>query len=147
MPQTEEAMTIPQPSQVGSTGVQLGAAVPTFLVANVARTARWYRECLGFRTAGTVPAAEPYVYASLVRDGVELMLLRAGREDPADAVVRRPEGVWDVYVRMRGVHAYYETVRARDFVRTALAQQPYGDWEFEVEDPNGYVLVFGELLP
>jgi uncharacterized glyoxalase superfamily protein PhnB len=24
-----------------------------------------------------------------------------------------------------------------------LTQQPYGDWEFEVRDPNGYVLVFG----
>jgi hypothetical protein len=24
-----------------------------------------------------------------------------------------------------------------------LKQQRYGDWEFEVRDPNGYVLVFG----
>jgi len=24
-----------------------------------------------------------------------------------------------------------------------LNQQPYGDREFEVRDPNGYVLVFG----
>jgi len=24
-----------------------------------------------------------------------------------------------------------------------LKQQPYGDWEFELRDPNGYVLVFG----
>jgi len=27
-----------------------------------------------------------------------------------------------------------------------LRQQPYGDWEFEVKDPNGYVLVFSELI-
>ena len=26
--------------------------------------------------------------------------------------------------------------------RRAHKQQPYGDWEFEVRDPNGYVLVF-----
>ena len=25
-----------------------------------------------------------------------------------------------------------------------LRQQPYGNWEFEVKDPNGYVLVFSE---
>jgi hypothetical protein len=25
-----------------------------------------------------------------------------------------------------------------------LRKQPYGDWEFEVRDPNGYVLVFSE---
>ena len=55
--------------------IQLKAAVPTFLVADVGATARWYAETLGFRIAGTVPAREPYVYASLQRDGVELMLL------------------------------------------------------------------------
>jgi len=27
-----------------------------------------------------------------------------------------------------------------------LRKQPYGDWEFEVKDPNGYVLVFSEFI-
>lgn len=26
-----------------------------------------------------------------------------------------------------------------------VAKQGYGDWEFEVKDPNGYILVFSEL--
>ncbi len=60
--------------------IQIKAAVPTFLVSDVASTARWYSEHLGFRTAGTFPPQEPYAY---------------------------------------------------------------GDWEFEVRDPNGYVLMFG----
>jgi uncharacterized glyoxalase superfamily protein PhnB len=50
--------------------------------------------------------------------------------------------VWDAYVRMHGVQAFYETVRGEGFIRTPLKQQPYGDWEFEVRDPNGYILVF-----
>lgn len=29
------------------------------------------------------------------------------------------------------------------FVQMPLKQQSYGDWKFEVRDPNGYVLVFG----
>jgi len=28
-------------------------------------------------------------------------------------------------------------------VQMPLRHQPYGDWEFEVRDLNGYVLVFG----
>ena len=44
---------------------------------------------------------------------------------------------------MRGVHALYDAVRSEAFVQMPLEQQPYGDWEFEVRDPNGYVLVFG----
>jgi hypothetical protein len=44
---------------------QIGSAVPTFLVADVASAARWYAEHLGFQTAGTFPDREPCAYASL----------------------------------------------------------------------------------
>jgi catechol 2,3-dioxygenase-like lactoylglutathione lyase family enzyme len=124
-------------------GIRVMAAVPTFLVPDVARTARWYLEHLGFRTAGTFPKQEPYAYASLQRDGAEIMLLSlAGYEKP-DLSTRRPEGLWDAYIRMRGLHQLYEAVRSEAFVQMPLKQQPYGDWEFEVRDPNGYILVFG----
>jgi uncharacterized glyoxalase superfamily protein PhnB len=125
--------------------IQLKTAVPTFLVADVGSTARWYADNLGFRTAGTVPPGEPYVYASLQRDGVELMLLLLDGYQKPDLTARRPEGVWDAYVRMQSVHAFYETVRGQEFIQTPLRKQPYGDWEFEVRDPNGYILVFSEL--
>jgi catechol 2,3-dioxygenase-like lactoylglutathione lyase family enzyme len=38
-------------TRVGA-GIHMRAAVPTFLVPDVARTARWYVEHLGFRTGG-----------------------------------------------------------------------------------------------
>jgi len=123
--------------------IQIKAAVPTFLVPDVAGTARWYSEHLGFRIAGTFPKQKPYAYASLQRDGAEIMLLAlAGYEKP-DLSARRPAGLWDAYLRMRGVHALYDAVRGEPFVQMPLKQQPYGDWEFEVRDANGYVLVFG----
>jgi len=139
-------MTTLDHTQAIAGDIQLQTAVPSFMASDVAHTARWYTEQLGFRIAGTVPPAAPYVYASLVRDGIELMLLRRAPEDHGPAAVVRREGVWDAYVRMRGVHAFYETVRDRDFVRMPLRKQPYGDWEFEVQDPNGYILVFSELI-
>jgi catechol 2,3-dioxygenase-like lactoylglutathione lyase family enzyme len=123
--------------------VELKAAVPTFWVADVAATAGWYSEHLGFRTAGTFPARAPYVYASLQRDDAEIMLLSLPGYQKPDLSTRRTEGLWDAYVRMRGVHALYDTVRDEPFVQMRLKQQRYGDWEFEVRDPNGYVLVFG----
>jgi catechol 2,3-dioxygenase-like lactoylglutathione lyase family enzyme len=119
------------------------SAVPTFLAPDVASTARWYAAHLGFRTAGTVPKQEPYVYASVQRDGAEIILLSLAGHRKPDLRSRRPEGLWDAYIRMQGVHALYESVRSEAFVRMPLKHQPYGDWEFEVRDPNGYVLVFG----
>jgi len=123
--------------------VQLKSSVPTFWASDVAGTARWYAEHLGFRIAGTFPKQEPYVYASLQRDGAEIMLLSLPGYERPDLRARRPEGLWDAYFRTSGVSVFYDTIRHEAFVQMPLRQQPYGDWEFEVRDPNGYVLVFG----
>jgi uncharacterized glyoxalase superfamily protein PhnB len=117
------------------------SAAPTFLVNDVGATARWYEEHLGFQAA-LVPHAAPYVYASLWRDSIEIMLLRM--EGFKKTQIERTGGNWDAYIRMTGVHEFYETVRQTVPIRMALKQQPYNDWEFEVADPNGYVLVFSE---
>lgn len=123
--------------------VQIRSSVPTFWVPDVARTARWYLEHLGFQTAGTFPKQEPYAYASLMRDAAEIMLLSLPDYEKPDLSSRRPDGLWDAYFRMNGVAAFYDIVRGEPFVQMPLKHQPYGDWEFEVRDLNGYVLVFG----
>lgn len=116
-------------------------AAPTFLVHDVGATAEWYGKHLGF-TASFFPVQPTYVYASLMRDQVEIMLLRLeGYHKP---VVVRPTGHWDAYIRMQGVREFYETVRQTTPIKMELTKQSYGDWEFEVVDPNGYVLVFSE---
>jgi len=92
---------------------------------------------------GSVPDEEPYAYASVQRDGAELMLLRLTGYEKPDLSARRPSGLWDAYVRMQGVDALYAALRGKPFVRAPLKRQPYGDWEFEVLDPNGYIIVFG----
>lgn len=121
----------------------LFSAAPTFLVADVGGTARWYAQNLGFRIAGHFPDNEPYGYASVQRDGVELMLLRLDGYRKPDLSARRPEGCWDAYVRMSGVRGLYEQMKGKPFIQMPLKKQRYGDWEFEVRDPNGYILVFG----
>lgn len=123
--------------------VQMRSAVPTFLAADVAATARWYADHLGFRIVGHVPDREPYVYVSLQRDGAEIILLSLAGYQKPDLTPLRPAGLWDAYVRMQGVRALYDTLRDEGFIKMPLKKQPYGDWEFEVRDPNGYIVVFG----
>lgn len=122
---------------------KLLTAAPTFLVNDVATTAQWYEQNLGFG-ASFFPKVPPYVYASLRRDGVEIMLLR--HEDYRRPEITRAGGVWDAYIRMNGLVAFYDEVRARVPLKNDLTKRPYGDTEFEVMDPNGYVLVFGEIV-
>ena len=119
---------------------RINSAAPTFLVTEVGKTARWYQQHLGF-TVSTFPKNEPFVYGSVWRDGAEIMLLR--QENFVKPEIMRPGGVWDAYIRMSGVQEFYESVREDVPIQMALTKQTYGDWEFEVRDPNGYVLVFG----
>ncbi len=116
-------------------------AAPTFLVPDVGAAAEWYEKHLGF-TANLVPSKPIHVFASLARDQVEIMLLRL--EGYRKPVVERPTGLWDAYIRMQGLREFYDSVRQTTPIKMELVKQSYGNWEFEVADPNGYVLVFGE---
>jgi uncharacterized glyoxalase superfamily protein PhnB len=121
----------------------MNSAAPTFLVSDVGATARWYVKNLGFELVGHAPTEESFAYASLMREGVEIMLLSLADYEKPDLASLRPSGLWDAYIRMDGVEKFYESVKDRDFIETDLTKQSYGDREFEIRDPNGYLLVFG----
>jgi uncharacterized glyoxalase superfamily protein PhnB len=122
----------------------LNAIAPCFAVADVGATIRWYEEKLEFK-GDPFPEFEPYVFAILQRDGVEIMLQRLEDYQKPDLYAQRSGGVWDAYVRVTGVREYYEAVREKVEIVKALRQQPYGACEFEVKDLNGYILVFSEI--
>ena len=116
-----------------------------FPVADVGATARWYAAHLGFEV-DPFPQHEPWLFAILRRDAVEIMLQRVADYRKPDLRGLRPGGVWDAYLRLRGVRALYDGVQGSVNVTRPLVRQPYGQTEFEVTDPNGYVLVFAECL-
>ena len=119
------------------------STAPVFPVADIGATIRWYEEQLGFK-GEPFPANEPYVFAILFRDHAEIMLQRLQDYEKPDLYRRRDGGVWDCYLRMEGVREFYEAVRERVEIIRPLQRMPYPQWEFEVKDPNGYVLVFSE---
>ena len=117
---------------------------PVFLVADVGATIEWYQNKLGFRS-NPFPSTEPYVFAILFRDHIEIMLQRFENYVKPDDYIRRPGGVWNAYIRTSGVKELYDAVKDEVTIVQPLRQQPYGAWEFEVRDPNGYVLVFSQI--
>lgn len=124
---------------------RLTSTAPCFAVADIGATIRWYEQELGFESHH-FPEKEPYVFGILMRDQIEIMLQRVDGYQKPNSYDRRNGGVWDVYIRMQGVKEFYESLRNKVDIVMPLTKQPYGDWEFEVKDPNGYVLVFSELL-
>ena len=124
---------------------QFRSTAPCFVVADIGPTIRWYEAQLGFK-GNTFPSAEPYQFGILFRDEIEIMLQRIEGYEKPDIYDRRNGGVWNAYIRMQGVKDFYESVRQHVDIIRPLGKQFYGDWEFEVKDPNGYVLVFSELI-
>jgi hypothetical protein len=123
--------------------MKLRSAVPTFLVDDVGATAEWYARELGF-SCSTFPKQAPFAYASLQSGGAEIMLLR--QEGYRKPEVVRATAAWDAYIRLDGVLELGERLRGKPFVVRPPTKQVYGDTELELRDPNGYVLVFGELV-
>lgn len=124
---------------------KLNSVVPTFPVADVDATIRWYETKLGF-TSYPFPETPPYVFAGVCRDQVEIMFQRIEGYQKPDLYHLRSGGVWDAYIRMKGVKEFYQAVKDKIEIKMPLRKQAYGDWEFEVRDPNGYILVFSELI-
>lgn len=118
--------------------------VPVFAVADVGATMNWYQTKLGF-WSDPFPESEPYVFAILFRDHIEIMLQLIENYQKPDVYGLRAGGVWDAYIRTAGVKELYEAVKNEVTIVKPLRQQPYGAWEFEVSDPNGYVLVFSNI--
>jgi uncharacterized glyoxalase superfamily protein PhnB len=124
---------------------RLSTVAPVFVVADVAATIGWYESELGF-VSFPFPPDPPHAFAIVVRNGVEIMFQRIEEYVKPDLYAQRAGGVWNAYVRMSGVKEFYESVKDKLDIKMPLRQQPYGDWEFEVRDPNGYVLVFSEVI-
>jgi uncharacterized glyoxalase superfamily protein PhnB len=125
--------------------VTLRSANPVFLVDDITATMNWYRTNLGFET-DAVPKTPPHTFAMLRRDDVAIFLQQLDGYQRPNHYEEREGGVWSAYIRTEGLHTLYEALRSLPDVRIIrpLSRQPYGETEFEIRDPNGYVLVFAE---
>jgi len=123
--------------------VKFSSINPCFAVADVGATIRWYETELGF-AGDPFPDHEPFVFGILRRDQVQIFLMRVEGYRKPDLYDQRSGGVWDAYLRISGLEELYDAVKERLDIRHPLHRQPYGLAEFEVRDPNGYILVFSE---
>jgi len=118
-------------------------AVPVLRVADVSRSIDWYRTPLGF-VGDPFPATPPYKFAILRHGQVEIMV-RHGSPP-----VRSKPGPydWDVYLRLEGspFRDVFAQFSARGVVTRGLERMFYGLAEFEITDPDGYVICLSQLL-
>lgn len=127
---------------------RLLAAVPQFAVADVQRTAEYYRDVLGFAIASywdgerrTTNPTNPPVFGIVHRDDVQIFFYRAGSSLQA----KPDDGGYHAYFHVKGVDALAREWAARGAeILDGPEDMAYGQREVVVRDPNGLVLAFGE---
>src|SRR5262245_9963932 len=125
---------------------------PNLVVSNVERSLAFYRDVLGFSLFTTVPNAAPYAFAWMKRDGVNVFLnsIESVRADHAELGARPIGGTGTLYIVIQaetaesGVDAMFTAVAGRARVIMPLTTQFYGNREFGIEDPDGYVIFFAQ---
>lgn len=125
--------------------IQFKETVPVFLVNDIASTMAWYRAVLGF-IGYTFPESPPYSFCILSKDDVQIFLQQLEGYRKPDVYDQREGGVWNAYLQVQGVRDLYQAASKLVDVTVLepLCHQAYGQTEFVIRDPNGYVLVLAE---
>jgi uncharacterized glyoxalase superfamily protein PhnB len=125
---------------------ELKKLTPNLVVSNVEKSLAFYRDVLGFTPTATVPVASPLVFAALQSGGVEVFL-----NAPEPAIAEYPAfanrsigGTLTLYIEVHGIKSLYETLKTTAPIVTPLEKKFYGVTEFVIQDPDGYLITFGE---
>lgn len=116
---------------------QLRRAMPVLDCTDMVRSVAFYKEKLGFdaRVWG-----EPVTFAILQRGVVTIALAKA---DAGKAAVSRN---WAAYVYVRDVDALHAELSAHGVVAETPAPRDYNCRDFTVDDPDGHMIAFGQVL-
>jgi lactoylglutathione lyase len=119
---------------------------PNLMVEDVGRTLVFYRETLGFDVLTTLPEQEPFAFAIVKRDGVELMFQsRLSLSENVPALTGAPIGASQTfYIEVTGIQDLYQRLRDRVEIVVDFHDTFYGTQEFYFRDINGYILSFSE---
>lgn len=128
---------------------RFSGVVPHLRVSDVARTAEYYRDVLGFEIDGYWDGEEVHrerdkwaVFGIVRRDQVSVHFNRA---DAADLPSVIADGAYDVYFAISDVDSFAREARARGAeVLNGPADRVYGRRELVLRDCDGRVLAFGE---
>ena len=117
---------------------------PYFLVEDVAASADYYRDHLGFRYERLW--GEPPTFCMVWRSGIIIMLAQVeqGVSLQPNRLVDRERNAWDAYVWVDDADALLAEFRGRGVpIVREICDQMYGCRDFEIDDCNGYRICFG----
>jgi catechol 2,3-dioxygenase-like lactoylglutathione lyase family enzyme len=123
----------------------LKALIPMLSVSDLRRTMAFYCDELGFRcvNTSTMPGETEPIWCMLRRDSVSLMFNFPG-DDIKNELPRRAKDFQIYYCYPDDVVALHAEWKAKGIAMSDLRVTTYCMKEFELRDPDGYWLWFGQ---
>ena len=121
---------------------KIAALIPMLSVSDLRRTIAFYCEPLGFRAVGQFGEPDP-VWCMLERDGVKLMFNQPPAQEMAE-LSPRSKDFQIYYFYPDDVVALHQGWSSAGLSVTDLRVTNYRMKEFELRDPDGYWLWFGQ---
>ena len=121
---------------------QLTGIAPQFLVDDLDRAIAYYCDQLGFE----LDFKYQDFYASVTRDGFAIHL-KCAPQLPQAREHREQNEHLGAHIAVEGVRGLFDELQKRKArVTKPLEQEPWACLDFYVEDPDGNILCFSELI-
>ena len=121
----------------------LTGLIPMLICSDVQASIKFYGDAFGLEVASRMDDVGKSGWAMLQKDGVKLMLASPHYFPEAPKVQDRYFSS-QYYFYTDELDALRERVLKAGFEPTGIVEQPYHMREFEMPDPDGHLLIFGE---
>ena len=122
--------------------VSISTAAPQFLVDRLDEALSFYEQRLGF--------VRDFVYEGFyagVSRGGAVIHLKCAAKNLAERSHRKSQEHLDAFLAVVGVNELHdELIRRGAPIIKPLDERPWGQRDFYVEDPDGYILCFSEAV-
>ncbi len=128
--------------------MKLNSLTPNLMVKNVNDTLDFYLNTLDFQLLQTVPEEGSFDWAFVQKDDVLIMFQKdtSIREEYPELENYEQGGALTMYIKVGDLQKWYEHIKDKTNVIKPMNKTFYGANEFAIQDPNGFILTFSDIL-
>jgi uncharacterized glyoxalase superfamily protein PhnB len=115
---------------------------PLLYVGNLQFSVNFYCQVLGFRVGEYYPDEPNATYASVLIDCHKLRLVQGGGRIPAFHKHGSCGSGVQLYVQVPSVDEVYHRIKSKVGIVDEIEDKAWGDREFTIVDPDGYLISF-----
>lgn len=115
---------------------------PLLYVSNLQASVKFYCQVLGFDFGEYYPDEQSATYASILIDGHKLRLVQGGKRIPSFHKHGACGSGIQLFVQVPNADEVYGRVKGNAKVAAGIEDKDWGDREFTITDPDGYLISF-----